>query len=171
MRVFVIGFMCSGKSIVGRELAAILQWRFVDIDRAIEGRIGPILPWMKQNGEAAFRQVETGVLNELIEEEEVLVSCGGGTPMAADNMDRLLASGQVVYLDVPLDILVERAIRSGGDRPLLSGLVGDALHTRISELLAVRLPVYRRAPIHVRAVGDPKEVAQEIGALLSVHER
>lgn len=159
MRVFIIGFMCSGKSVVGRELALITGRRFVDIDRVIEQRIGPILPWMKEHGEAGFRDVENEVLSALLEEDDVLVACGGGTPMAADNMDRMLAKGLVVYLDVPQHILVERAKRSGGDRPLIHGLAGEALHNRIAELMRVREPVYRRAPVHVPGAGTPAETA------------
>lgn len=170
MRVFLIGFMCSGKSVVGRELANILdQHRFVDVDRAIEQRIGPILPWMRQHGEAAFRVVESDVLDGLMTEENVLVACGGGTPMAADNMDRMLESGTVVYLDVPTDVLVQRAKRSGGDRPLLFGLVGEALQTRIEELMAVRKPVYRRAHLRTPAIDAPPETARDIASLLGVH--
>ena len=169
MRVFLIGFMCSGKSVVGRELANHLeQHRFVDVDRAIEQRIGPILPWMHQHGESAFRTVESEVLNGLLVEENVLVACGGGTPMAADNMDRMLEAGKVVYLDVPADVLVLRAKRSGGDRPLLFGLEGDALQARIEELLAVRAPVYRRAHLHASATEAPPDTARAIATMLGV---
>ncbi len=172
MRVFLIGFMCSGKSVVGRELANILdQHRFVDVDRAIEQRIGPILPWMRQHGEAAFRVVESEVLDGLMTEENVLVACGGGTPMAADNMDRMLDSGTVVYLDVPTDVLLQRAKRSGGDRPLLFGLEGEALQTRIEELMAVRRPVYRRAHLRTSAIEAPPETARGIASLLGVQVR
>ena len=169
MRVFLIGFMCSGKIVVGRELANILdQHRFVDVDRAIEQRIGPILPWMRQHGEAAFRVVESEVLDGLLTEENVLVACGGGTPMAADNMDRMLSAGTVVYLDVPTEILLQRAKRSGGDRPLLFGLEGDALQTRIEELLAVRRPVYGRAHLRIPAIAAPPESARGIASMLGV---
>ena len=171
MRVFIIGFMCSGKSIVGRELATMTGRRFADIDRMIEQRIGPILPWMKQHGEAKFREVETEVLAELLQEEDVLVACGGGTPMASDNMERMLAAGTVVYLDVPHEILVERARRSGGDRPLLFGLKDDALSDRIKELMLVREPKYRRAPVHVPGGGTPAETAKQMAEMLGLQER
>lgn len=171
MRIFIIGFMCSGKSIVGRELAARLGRRFVDIDRAIEQRIGPILPWMKQHGEARFREVESEVLAGLLEAENVLVACGGGTPMAGDNMERMLAAGRVVYLEVPHAILVERARRSGGDRPLLHGLQGTALDHRIKELMQVREPVYRRAHVHVAGAGSPAETAGLLAGALGYQER
>lgn len=171
MRVFIIGFMCSGKSIVGRELAKRTGLRFVDIDRVIEQRIGPLLPWIQQHGEARFREVESAVLAELLKEEEVLVACGGGTPMASDNMDRMLAAGQVVYLQVPHAILVERARRSGGDRPLLFGLQGDALDDRIKELMQVREPVYRRAHRQVPGGGSPAETAGLMAEVLGFQER
>ena len=67
MRVFIIGFMCSGKSIVGRELATMTGRRFADIDRVIEQRIGPILPWMKQHGAAKFRSGESEGPAELLQ--------------------------------------------------------------------------------------------------------
>ncbi len=173
MRVFIIGFMCSGKSAVGRELAKLTGRKFTDIDRAIEHRIGPLLPWVQQNGEAAFRAMEAEVLGGLLQEEEVLVACGGGTPMGADNMDRMLHAGKVVYLDVEKPVLVERAKRVGGDRPLLFGLKDAALETRIHELLEVRKPVYHRAHWHVAATGTPRDTALKIADLAgwAVYER
>ncbi|MCB0774499.1 MAG: shikimate kinase [Flavobacteriales bacterium] len=171
MRIFIIGFMCSGKSVVGRELAQLTGRRFVDLDRVIEQRIGPILPWMQQHGEAKFREVESAVLGELLTGGDVLVACGGGTPMAADNMDRMLAAGRVVYLDVPHEVLLARAIRSGGDRPLLFGLHGQALSDRIGELMRVREPVYRRAPVHVPGGGTTAETAQLMAEMLGLQER
>lgn len=171
MRVFIVGFMCSGKSVVGRELANYTGHRFADIDRLIEQRIGPILPWMQQHGEARFREVETEVLAALMQEEDVLVACGGGTPMASDNMERMLDAGTVVYLDVPHEILVERARRSGGDRPLLFGLKDEALSDRIKELMAVREPKYRRAPVHVAGGGTPRETAIQMAEVLGLQER
>lgn len=170
MRIYIVGFMCSGKSLVGRTLASLTGRRFVDLDHMIERQIGPILPWMERYGEARFREVESEVLGQLLTEEGVLVACGGGTPMAADNMDRMLAAGRVVYLQVSLPILVERAARSGGNRPLLHGLHGEALSQRINELLQVREAVYRRAPIHVSGDGPPEETAGLIMRALQLQE-
>lgn len=171
MRIFLTGFMCSGKSRVGRELAPLLGLKCVDIDRVIEQRIGPITPWVLREGEAAFRAVERTVLLELLTEDDVVVACGGGTPMEGDNLDRMRAAGTVVYLDVPLDVLVERAARAGGDRPLLFGLKGVALRGRIADLLAVRRPVYERAHLIVPATEAPPAVARRIAAALGAQER
>ena len=162
MRVFLVGFMCSGKSRIGRELAERMGWRHIDIDRMIEQRIGPITPWFQKNGEAAFREVEKKVLTELLTTERAVISTGGGTPLEGDNMKRMLAAGTVVYLDVPFDELMPRVEQKGGDRPLLFGLKGDALKVRVEELLSVRMPFYLQAGMRVRASGEPHVIAERI---------
>ncbi|MDX9751851.1 MAG: shikimate kinase, partial [Flavobacteriales bacterium] len=67
MRVFLIGFMCSGKSTVGRHLAPLLGLPFIDLDRVVEARVGPLLPYIVAHGEEAFRRHEAAVLGELAE--------------------------------------------------------------------------------------------------------
>ncbi|HEX2616492.1 MAG TPA: shikimate kinase, partial [Flavobacteriales bacterium] len=104
-------------------------------------------------------------------EQDVVISCGGGTPMGGDNMDRMCAAGTVVYLDVPLDVLVDRCARVGGDRPLLFGLKGDALRERVEGLLAERLPTYERAQLRITATDAPRTIAERIAEQLRVQER
>lgn len=162
MPVFLVGFMCSGKSRIGRELAERLGWRHIDIDRVIEQRIGPITPWFQKNGESAFRELERTVLGELLNEERAVISTGGGTPMEGDNMKRMLGAGTVVYLDVPFDELLQRVEKKGGDRPLLFGLKGEALRARVEELLSARSPSYTQAHMRVRASGEPHVIAERI---------
>lgn len=160
--VFLVGFMCSGKSVVGRALAARMALRHVDIDRMIEQRIGPITPWFNTNGEEAFRKLERTVLAELLNERSVVISTGGGTPVAGDNLDHMLAAGTVVFLDIPLADLQLRVAQKGRDRPLLLGLQGEALDARVAELLAERLPAYSRAHMRVRATDPPEVIAERI---------
>jgi shikimate kinase len=81
-------------------------------------------------------------------------------------MDLLLNAGLVVYLDVPLDVLVDRCARKGGDRPLLFGLKGDQLRDRVHDLMALRLPVYERAHIHMAATAAPEVIAARIARSL-----
>ncbi len=162
MPVFLVGFMCSGKSRIGRELAERMGWRHVDIDRVIEQRIGPITPWFQKHGEAAFREVEKDVLTELLDMQRAVISTGGGTPMEGDNMKRMLAAGTVVFLDVPFDDLLTRVEQKGLDRPLLFGLKGDALRKRVEDLLAERMPMYQQAQMRVRASGDPHTIVGRI---------
>lgn len=162
MRVFLVGFMCSGKSRIGRELAQSLGWRHLDIDRMIEQRIGPITPWFQQHGEGAFRELERKVLDELLTVDRAVVSTGGGTPVEGDNMKRMVGAGTVVYLDVPFDELLTRVEQKGGDRPLLFGLKGEALRARVEELLFARSPFYAQAQMRVRASGEPHVIADRI---------
>jgi shikimate kinase len=164
--IFLIGFMCSGKSRVGRELAGQLGLRHVDIDRVVEERVGPLVPYFQQHGEAAFREREREVLLEILGQGDVVVSTGGGTPLEGDNLARMRSAGRVVFLDVPMEPLMARIMRSGGDRPLLLGLQGDALRERVERLLGERMLVYAQADVTVRGDGTPGEVAQRIRAAL-----
>jgi shikimate kinase len=162
--------MCCGKTRVGRELAAILGWRHVDLDRRIEEQVGPLQVYFATQGEQAFREIEREVLSGLLGIREVVISSGGGTPMSFDNMARMLDSGAVVFLDVPQTELMPRIIRSGGDRPLLMGLKGNDLEQRVATLLEERLPGYRRAHIAIDASGSPEEVARLIAQALGSYQ-
>lgn len=162
MRLFLIGFMCAGKSRIGRELAPLLRLPFVDIDRVVEERVGPLVPFFQAHGEEAFRRKETEVLGELLKGPSAVIATGGGTPCVDDNLERMKANGTVVWLDVPLDVLMERIERAGGDRPLLLGLKGEVLRQRVEELLAEREPTYVQADFIVAADGTPAQVAERI---------
>ena len=159
-RIFLIGFMCSGKSTVGRVLAPMLGLPFVDLDRMVEERVGPLLPFVQHKGEIAFRQKENEVLGQLLASPDAVIATGGGTPCDGDNLARMKQAGRVVWLDVPLDMLMPRIIRTGGDRPLLFGLKDNALQERVKELLEARTPIYAQADLIVQAGAPPLEVAR-----------
>lgn len=171
MPVFLTGFMCSGKTRVGRELAAQLGWPHADTDRLVEAHVGPLVPYFRDHGEAAFREREREVLRELLGAGDTVVSVGGGTPQAFDNLALMRAAGPVVFLDVPLAALMPRIERAGLDRPLLLGLKGEALRDRVQRLLAERMPVYAQADAVVQADAEPAEVARRIIAALGVQAR
>ena len=160
--LFLTGFMGSGKSRIGRELAAFLGLRFIDVDRVIEQRVGPITPFFQREGEAAFREVERQVLQELVKETGAVIATGGGTPFQFDNMDRMLAAGTVIHLDVSLPVLVERLKRTGRDRPLLFGLTDAQLEEKIGDLFALRRAGYLRAHHVIDANATPEVVAERI---------
>ncbi len=167
MRIFLIGFMCSGKTVVGRSVAKALGVPHVDLDRTIEGRVGPLQSWFLANGEEAFRRLEQEVLLESLELPKAVISTGGGTPCWGDNLDRMLTAGKVIYLRVPEHILVPRIERKGLDRPLLMGLKGTALQSRVRELMDERRSWYERAPFHVTSVDEPAAVAEDILRMLA----
>jgi shikimate kinase len=168
--IFLLGFMCSGKTRVGRELARLAGLRHIDIDRRIEERVGPLQPFFAEQGEAAFRELEREVLREVIQERDVVISTGGGTPLNTANMDPMLAFGTTVFLDVPFRTLLARIIRSGGDRPLLMGLKGEALEERVKTLLEERQPIYSRAHVIIEADGTPEGVAKKIAESLKLDQ-
>lgn len=167
--IFLTGFMGSGKSRIGRELAARLDRPFVDLDREIERRIGPITPFFLGRGEQAFRDVERDVLGIFLPKPDMVLAAGGGTPFFFDNMERMQQAGTVIFLDIPLGILQERLLRTGRDRPLLLGASDEELKRRVSDLLARRLPEYRRARITVDANAPPGEVVERVLSALHPH--
>lgn len=165
-RIFLIGFMCSGKSTVGKALAIALKKPFVDIDRVVEKRVGPLGPFIQKEGEAAFRAVENEVLTELLRGPEVVVATGGGTPCSNNNMARMKAVGITIWLDMPMEYLMPLIEKKGGDRPLLFGLKGKALRERVTELYAPREPIYAEADLIVQAGAEPRVVVERITSAL-----
>lgn len=168
MHIQLIGFMCSGKSRIGRELAGLLAMPFHDLDRAIEREVGAIKPFFEQEGEVAFRAVETRILHGLLAGPSAVLSMGGGTPCEGDNLQHMKASGTVVWLDVPMEALMPRIERAGGDRPLLAGLRGEALREQVERLLAPRLPIYAQAHLRIQAVGEPAAIAVAIAEAIQL---
>ena len=153
-RIYLTGFMGSGKSTIGRILANVLGYRFMDLDEEItlrEGRfIGEIF---RVEGEAYFRELERRILEETYTEERAVVATGGGTLARPENMRRTLKEGTVVYLMLQEEDLVHRLKRLRS-RPLLLDASGkplppDTLRRRIAQLLREREPVYRLAQVHV----------------------
>ncbi|MDE6463091.1 MAG: AAA family ATPase [Muribaculaceae bacterium] len=145
--VFLTGFMGTGKSTLGRALAARVDGlRFVDLDDAAEARLGCTASEAFAAGRSdAFRQAEAEALAQLCEAENVVVACGGGTPCYGDNMERMLAAGTVVLLTAERGRLLRRLTEAPGKRPLVDGLEGKALSDRVDELMRAREDAYSRA--------------------------
>src|SRR5512133_3442701 len=97
--IYLIGFMGSGKSTAGRELARLLGWSFTDLDTEVEKREGKTIRQIfAQKGEEYFRNLETKVLRDLNTLANSVISTGGGTPCHSDNMDFMLENGLTIYL-------------------------------------------------------------------------
>ncbi len=164
--IYLIGMMCCGKSTVGRLLATRLGLPFIDLDRMIEDRVGPLLPFVQREGEEAFRAVESEVLSEADSWPRSVIATGGGTPTVPGNLEIMRKSGTLIWLDVPMHALMPRIERAGGDRPLLFGLRGDALLERVRELLDARSRFYAMAAFRIPGDGTPDEVAARIAHAL-----
>lgn len=132
--------MGCGKTTVGRQLAKRLGRSFADTDHEIEARTGVRIPTIFEiEGEAGFRRRETQVIAELAAEQDLVLATGGGAILDPANRAALAASGVVIYLNAPPDLLFERT-RHDRNRPLLR--VADPL-AKISELFVIRDPLYR----------------------------
>lgn len=164
-RILLVGFMAAGKSAVGRALARELGWRFLDFDREIARSEGRSIPTIfRDDGEAAFREVEARVAADLLGRDRVVLASGGGWPCRPGRLDALPDGTLSIWIQVREDVLLERASRRKGKRPLLE--VDDPA-ARIHELLAEREPWYRMADWTVSGNhGSPAQLARRIAARL-----
>ena len=148
MNYYLVGYMYSGKSTFGRQLAAGRGMQFLDLDRAFEERYHYTVPRFFQTfGEEAFRRLETQMLRSTADLDGYVVATGGGTPCHSGNMDFILAHGTAIYLQMSVDQLVGRALRSRNPRPLVRNLDADRLRAHIEAQLKEREPFYLKAPI------------------------
>lgn len=168
--LFIIGYMASGKTTFGRALSRELQKQFIDLDFYIEQRYRKSIPRIfEERGEAGFRTIEAEMLREVGEFEDVIVSCGGGTPCFHDNMDYMLSRGDTMWLEATPERIAERVLANPGKRPLLNGKSADELAQAIAEGLESRLPHYSRAKIHWSGqnLDDLRQIADNVKEFIS----
>ncbi len=145
-RIILIGYMGAGKTTIGKALAKELNIQFYDLDWYIESRMRKkVSQIFAERGEEGFRQIEHNMLHEVAEFEDVIVSCGGGTPCFFDNMDYMNGQGQVVYLKALPEVLYDHLMMGKGDRPLIKGKSPEELLAFIREQLEYREPFYSKA--------------------------
>jgi shikimate kinase len=147
--VYLVGMPGSGKSTVGPELARRLGVPFVELDERIEHAAGSsVREIFERDGEARFRELEAAALVEAASHDPSVVSCGGGVVLEPANRVSLRATGEVVFLSVPIEVLAER-VRPGVDRPLIRS-EGD-----LERLFRDREPLYREFAAHVVDASGP----------------
>jgi len=138
--IFLIGPMGSGKSAVGKRLAARLRRSFHDTDGEIERRTGVDIAYIfEKEGEAGFRRRESEVIAELTQLEDIVLATGGGAVLDANNRQHLAERGYVVYLEASVEQQFGRT-RGSKVRPLLAG---EDRRAKLAELMSVREPLYR----------------------------
>ena len=146
VRVILIGYMGAGKTTVGKELAKRLGVTFYDLDWYIETRMRKkVKEIFDERGEEGFRQIEHNMLHEVAEFENVVLSCGGGTPCFFDNMEYMNGQADVVYLRGTPEILFRHLKMGKGVRPLLLGKSDEELMKFITEQLKKREEFYMQA--------------------------
>lgn len=165
-RVVLAGFMGAGKSTVGRLLARQLGWQFFDADEVIQVRNqATIAEIFSSGGEAVFRRLEAETIHSLLVESQSVISLGGGALETSETRELLLTDPAtfLVFLDAPLDILLQRCEQQPGAaiRPVLLD------REKLQERFARRLPHFRRAHLIVPTSGiSPTEAAMNIAAAL-----
>lgn len=166
--VVLVGFMGSGKSAVGRELARRTGAEFVDADAWIERKAGrSIRDLFAEEGEPAFREREKDALREILAVKGRVVAAGGGAFLDGENRKAMKAYGPVVYLEVGAATVLRRLAKDS-KRPLLQGGDREGI---VKDLLDRRVPEYRRADHTVPADGlSVKEIAGRIIQLLKTRE-
>jgi shikimate kinase len=169
-QLHLTGFMCSGKSTVGRRLARLLDWEFIDLDEAIAERAGKsVAEIFADAGEAVFRALEDQLLLEISvlatthsAVRGVIVALGGGTLMDPENRELCASIATIVWLRCPVEVVEERFTQGGaGNRRPLWGSTEE-----LEQRMVQREPGYRGADFAVDATGTPEEVSDKVLALL-----
>ncbi len=169
MLIFLIGLPGSGKSHIGKGIAKALNMSFLDTDHEIEKEQGMEIPDIfKEEGEPAFRAMETQMLQDTLVETHAVIATGGGLACHSGNMDVMLKAGLVVRLFPPLDEMADRILKEGTEnRPLMADCdTKPKVLVRLKELLAEREQHYSRAHITIHNPDLVTEFVQKISVFV-----
>ncbi len=151
MKVFLIGFMGSGKSHWGRLLSEKLGIRFFDLDEQVVEQAGkPVTEIFASAGEEAFRQLEKEVLHIITESHDsFIMATGGGTPCYFNNIDYMNDAGTTVWINTSPDVLFDRLVKQKDKRPLIRDIPDTQLQHFIAKKMADRRIYYEQAQLEV----------------------
>ncbi|MBD5296207.1 MAG: shikimate kinase [Bacteroides sp.] len=148
MTLFLIGYMASGKTTLGRAFARATGMQFIDLDFYIEQRFRKSISQIfAEEGEERFREIEREMLHEAGEFCDAVISCGGGTPCFFDNMDFMNERGTTVWLRASVDRTVHRLLEAKTRRPIVERIPREELSDFIATHLNERIPYYSKARI------------------------
>ncbi len=164
-RIFLVGFMGSGKSTIGRLLANDLGYAFLDADDYIEKKMDlSISRIFEIFGEDYFRNIEREVIQDFKEMDEIVIATGGGMPCFFDNMEQLNQAGETIFLDVSASQLTKRLCKKSEreKRPLLKEKCENGIKMWLTIKLLERYPFYQEAKMNIDANGSPFEIVEDI---------
>ena len=165
MNIVLIGYRGTGKSTVAAALAARLGYHWHDADQVLEARAGcSIATIFAEQGEQAFRDLESATIADLVKEERIVLATGGGAILREENRQRLRACGKIVWLTARVETILTRVAgdqATAGRRPNLTTQGGEA---EVRQLLQQREPWYRALADAIVATDDraPEEIVDEI---------
>ncbi len=174
MKISLLGYMGSGKSTVGKKLAAQLNWEYQDLDQFIENQHKKtIADIFSSNGEIKFRKYEREALKKILDlEKKSVISLGGGTPAYYDNMQLINEFSYSIYLRMTPKELIKRLENEKSTRPLLAHLSNEILPEFIAKHLFERRNFYEQAQFTIDVKEKSSdEIAQEIILHLPPHRK
>lgn len=171
MRVFLIGYMGSGKSTIGKILARKLKMHFIDLDHYIETKEQKtIADIFNTEGEKKFRALEKKYLQDIITNNNTVISLGGGTPCFNNNMEIIKRNGISIYIKMTPDALVKRLINTKKKRPLIHKMSEPELKSFIETNLQKRDLFYSQSQHIIKyKMQSPEELANEIIRLIKTN--
>ncbi|HLG40872.1 MAG TPA: shikimate kinase [Chitinophagaceae bacterium] len=157
MKIYLIGFMGSGKTYWGRQLSDKLSIPFFDMDEQVVRSEGKSINEIFEiYGEEYFRLKEKGILTSITEANRTFVmACGGGSPCYFNNIDYMNQAGTTVWLNTPMNVLFQRLLKEKDKRPLLKGLTDDQMKSFIIKKFADRKIYYEQAEVMI----DDEEIS------------
>ena len=157
--IILVGFMGSGKTTVGRQLAKKSGRKFLDLDQFIEEQEGKSITEIFESiGEKGFRELETQAIQKLESNANLVISTGGGLPCFNDNMSRLNDLGFTIFLDVPIKMIASRLAEATAKRPLLADKSASEILDFISLKMQERRPFYQQAKMTYANINSPAEL-------------
>jgi len=167
VRIFIIGYMGSGKTTVGKNLAQRLKFCFIDMDTFIEQKYHrTISNYFEADGEEKFREIEHLALKEIIKLENIVVATGGGTPCFYDNMDQMNRQGITIYLKMEVQALANRLKNNQSKRPLIKGKTQSQLIEYITKTLAERKKYYQKSHYTIETINlNTTELVKQISGI------
>lgn len=150
MLIFLVGYMGCGKSTLGRHMAKELSYKYIDTDTLIEEKYDATIPQIfVLHGESRFREMEREAIQSLDENENAVVSTGGGLPCHFDNIELLNSKGFTIYIEVPEELLLKRISKTNSKRPLIAHKSQDEMLDYVKDSLEKRKPYYQKAKMKI----------------------
>lgn len=163
MRLYLIGMPASGKSLLGKQLALSLNLRYIDLDLQLEKTEGCyIRDIIAKHGYQYFREKEKACLHSILNENQIVVSCGGGTPMFYDNIEKMKKSGIVIWLNADLSLISQRIKQNITRRPLFSELNEAEIDQKVRELYKEREEIYKLSDVKIVIKNHSKNILSSV---------